>query len=135
MADKNENDGTSNAVPHPDGDEKVLHERYPSRRLLDMIANRWTPIVMFCLSSGTRHYGEMQRQIPDISKKMLSQVLRRLEADGVVHRTVYRAVPPKTDYQLTSLGLKRHEPVALLCEWAEKNTETLDAIDANRTER
>lgn len=117
------------------GDEPhvVFTEQYPSRRLLDLIANRWTPIILFCLASGTRHYGQMQRRIPGISKKMLSQVLRRLEADGLVHCEVYRVVPPKTDYELTDLGRRLHEPVAMLCEWAEANHEVLDRIDGNRT--
>lgn len=114
------------------GDKIVFHECYPSRRLLDLIANRWTPIVLFCLASGTRHYGQMQRRIPGISKKMLSQVLRRLEADGLVHREVYRVVPPKTDYELTDLGRRLHEPVRLLCEWAEKNADVFEQIKQNR---
>ncbi|WP_299682331.1 helix-turn-helix domain-containing protein [uncultured Roseobacter sp.] len=114
-------------------DEAVFHERYPSRRLLDLIANRWTPIVLFCLASGTHHYGQMQRRIPGISKKMLSQTLRRLETDGLVHREVYRVVPPKTEYELTELGWRLHEPVRFLCRWATENAEVFDRIERNRT--
>lgn len=114
-------------------EDVVFDERYPSRRLLDLIANRWTPIVMFCLASGMRHFGQMHRRVPGISKKMLTQVLRRLESDGLVRRTVYRAVPPKTDYELTELGLQLHEPVQGLCDWAVANSTVLDAIEMHRT--
>lgn len=128
MADPPEVNDPKKAV----GDEIVFHERYPSRRLLDLIANRWTPIVLFCLASGTRHYGQMHRRIPGISKKMLSQVLRRLEADGLVHREVYRVVPPKTEYELTALGRRMHEPVRILCTWAVENAEVFEQIERNR---
>lgn len=111
---------------------RTFDERYPARRLLDHIADKWTPIIMYCLASGTSRFGVMHRRIPGLSKKMLTQVLRRLERDGLVHRTVYRVVPPKTEYELTDLGRRLHEPVAQLCEWAEDNTVVLDAIDRSR---
>src|SRR5260221_7614999 len=56
-----------------------LGDRYPARRLLDLIGDKWTPIVLYCLSGGVRRFNEMQHRIPDISKKMLIQVLRKLE--------------------------------------------------------
>ena len=63
---------------------------------------------------------------------MLAQVLRELERGGLVHRTVQSVVPPKTDYRLTEAGAHLHEPVALLCHWANQNTGLLDAVDAAR---
>ncbi len=115
-------------------DEKTFDELYPARRLLGLIADKWTPIIMFCLASGTTRFGMMHRQIPGLSKKMLTQVLRRLERDGMVHRTVYPVVPPRTKYELTDLGRRLHEPVAHLCRWAEINTDALDQIDEARAE-
>ena len=64
---------------------------------------------------------------------MLSQTLRRLEADGLVHREVYRAVPPKTEYELTELGWRLHEPVRMICPWAVANAEVIEQIERNRT--
>ncbi len=115
-------------------DEPTIDELYPARRLLDQIADKWTPIVLFCLASGTSRFGVMHRKIPGLSKKMLTQVLRRLERDGLVHRTVFRVVPPKTEYVLTDLGRRLHEPVAQLCRWAEDNVDVLDAIEQSRAE-
>jgi len=111
---------------------ETLDAHYPARRLLDVIGDKWTPIVLFCLSGGVRRFSEMQRQIPDISKKMLIQVLRSLENDGLVERTVYPVVPPKTEYRLTEDGRKLHEPVAALCAWSMRNADFLDQIAARR---
>jgi DNA-binding HxlR family transcriptional regulator len=105
---------------------------YPARRLLDLIGDKWTPIVLYCLSGGVRRFNEMQRQIPDISKKMLIQVLRSLEHAGLVDRKVYPVVPPKTEYRLSAEGRRLHEPVAAMCEWATKNAKFLDAIHARQ---
>ena len=108
----------------------IFHQGYPARRVLNMIGDKWTPIILYCLSSGTHRFNELQRRIPDISKKMLIQVLRNLEASALVNRKVYPVVPPKTEYTLTATGKRLHEPVALLCRWAAANTDLLDKIEA-----
>ena len=108
----------------------IFDARYPARRILKLIGDKWTPIVLYCLSGGVRRFNELQHHIPDISKKMLIQVLRKLEASGLVDRKVYPVVPPKTEYTLTEAGRRLHEPVALLCRWAAANTALLDKIDA-----
>ena len=108
----------------------IFDARYPARRILKLIGDKWTPIVLYCLSGGVRRFNELQHHIPDISKKMLIQVLRKLEASGLVNRKVYPIVPPKTEYTLTEAGRRLHEPVVLLCRWAAANTALLDKIDA-----
>ncbi|MEO0363297.1 MAG: helix-turn-helix domain-containing protein, partial [Pseudomonadota bacterium] len=70
-------------------------------------------------------FGELHRRIPDISKKMLTQVLRRLERDGLVKRRVYPVVPPHTEYSLTEDGRRFHEPLQGLCDWAQENEDLL----------
>ena len=82
----------------------VYDENYPSRRLLDVIGDKWKPIVLIILGQGMKRYGELQRHLPDVSKKMLTQTLRALENDGLLKRTVYAEVPPKVEYDLTPLG-------------------------------
>lgn len=113
----------------------VYEARYPARRVLDLIADKWTPIILYCLSGGTRRFSDFQRQIPDISKKMLIQVLRRLEDDGIVSRKVYPVVPPKTEYALTDLGRRMHEPVALICEWAKAHQSEVESVFRRRARR
>ena len=102
--------------------------KYPARRLLALVGDKWTPIVLYSLSDSAKRYSELQREIPDISKKMLTQVLRLLARGGLVQRTVYAVVPPQTDYRLTADGRKLHAPVAALCDWASANAPFLDRV-------
>ena len=106
----------------------VFERNYPVRRLLVLISDSWTPTIFYCLSDGKKRFSELQRQLPDISKKMLTQVLRRLESDGLVHRTVYAVVPPQTEYSLTEHGHKLHEPIMMLCQWARSNKAVIDTV-------
>jgi DNA-binding HxlR family transcriptional regulator len=107
--------------------------QYPARRLLELVGDKWTPIVLYSLSDSVKRFGEIQREIPDISKKMLIQVLRNLERTGLVERTVYPVVPPKTEYRLTADGQTLHAPVAALCHWASRNEQFLDELHRRRT--
>jgi DNA-binding HxlR family transcriptional regulator len=108
----------------------ILAADCPARRVLAVIGDKWTPVVIYCLSGGVQRFSELQHRIPDISKKMLAQVLREMERGGLVERTVHDVVPPKTEYRLTAAGLHLHEPVAMLCHWAGENTRLLDAVEA-----
>jgi DNA-binding HxlR family transcriptional regulator len=110
----------------------VYDESYPSRRLLELIGDKWTPIVLYVLGQGTKRYGQLQRHLPDISKKMLTQTLRALEDGGLLKRTVYAEVPPKVEYDLTALGRIYLEPVTALCRWATQHSKDLDAVHTNR---
>jgi len=110
---------------------KVYDEGYPSRRLLDLIGDKWTPIIVYILGQGTKRYGEFQRHLPDVSKKMLTQTLRALERHGLLKRKVYAEVPPRVDYSLTPLGRSFLEPVTSLCAWAQAHQDELDAAYAN----
>jgi DNA-binding HxlR family transcriptional regulator len=111
---------------------EILGADCPIRRVLRLVGDKWSPVVLHCLSDGTVRFGELQRRIPDISKKMLVQVLRELEATGLVERTVQPVVPPRTEYRLSEAGMRMHEPMAMLCHWARGNTDLLDRIEAPR---
>ena len=113
-------------------DSEPLYDlQYPARQVLRVIADTWTPIVLFCLKPGTRRFNEIQRSIPDISKKMLIQTLRKLERRGLLDRLVHPVVPPHVDYTLTPVGAKFAEAVGLLCTWAQKNKNILKRVDLN----
>ena len=110
----------------------IYDTNYPSRRLLELIGDMWTPIVLYVLGQGTQRYGELQRRLPDVSKKMLTQTLRALEQDGLLTRKVYPVVPPKVEYSLTKLGAAFLEPVTALCRWAQGHEADLEKAHANR---
>ena len=100
--------------------------------MFDLIGDRWTSTVLFVISDGVKRYSELQRQIPDVTKKMLTQTLRTLERDGLIERTVYPVIPPKTEYRLTPLGLRFLEPIAALAEWAKFHQKDLKPIFVRR---
>jgi len=110
----------------------VYDEDYPTRRLLELIGDKWTPIIVYILGQGTKRYGEMQRHLPGVSKKMLTQTLRAFERNGLLKRKVYAEVPPRVDYDLTVLGRAFLEPVTSLCAWAQAHRGDLEAAHAKR---
>ena len=69
-----------------------------------IIGGKWKPALLHMLSGGALRYGQLRRNIPPVSQKMLTQQLRELEADGIVVRTVYPAIPPQVDYRLSDKG-------------------------------
>ena len=102
----------------------------PARTTLDLVGDTWSVIAVVALDRGPARYSELQEQVEGISKKMLTQTLRKLEANGLVERRVLRTAPPGVEYRLTPLGRTLLEPVRGLSRWAEEHTdELLEARD------
>jgi len=97
----------------------------PARTTLDLVADTWSVIAVVALDRGPARYGELQERIEGISKKMLTQTLRKLEANGLVERRVLRTAPPGAEYRLSALGRTLLEPVRSLSRWAEEHTDEL----------
>jgi DNA-binding HxlR family transcriptional regulator len=97
----------------------------PSRALLNLIADKWSALVIVKLSIGAIRYGRLHREIGGISHKMLSQTLHNLERRSLVKRVVCETVPPQVEYSLTELGRSLLIPLAGLVEWAETHVEVL----------
>ncbi|WP_431282185.1 winged helix-turn-helix transcriptional regulator [Humitalea sp. 24SJ18S-53] len=95
--------------------------RCPVRNLLDHIGDRWSVLLLATLAGGPKRFSALARAVPDISKRMLTQTLRTLETDGLVHRDVRPTVPPSVTYSLTPLGESLAAPLLGLVEWAEAN--------------
>lgn len=86
-------------------------------KVLDIISNKWSALVIYALENGSVRYGEMGRRIAGISKKMLTQTLRQLERDGLVRRDLTPSIPPIVEYSLTPLGETLLPPMQRLKEW------------------
>jgi len=99
----------------------VFNANCDSRQVLDLIADRWSMLVIYALRNQVRRHAELKRRIGGISQKMLTQTLRSLERDGLVRRAVYDVVPPRVEYALTPLGQTLLEPLRAICRWAEKH--------------
>lgn len=100
---------------------QVLSTECPSREILEHLANKWSVLVLRCLSDGVHRFSELKQRIEGVSEKMLSQTLKMLEQDGFILRTVYPVVPPKVEYQLTILGSQAAEKMNYLIGWIEKS--------------
>ncbi|MFF7098376.1 winged helix-turn-helix transcriptional regulator [Streptomyces rubradiris] len=102
----------------------------PARLAVELIADKWTVVVLAGLSKGPVRHGELIELIGGISRKMLTQTLRRLEAHGLIRRHAYAEVPPRVEYELTALGATLIEPIHMLAEWARANGDAmLNALD------
>lgn len=100
---------------------QVLSVDCPSRGILEHLTNKWSVLVLRCLSEEVHRFSELKQRIEGISEKMLAQTLKMLEQDGFILRTVYPVVPPKVEYQLTILGLQAAEKVNYLIGWVERS--------------
>lgn len=92
----------------------------PVRDVLDHIGDKWTVLILLALSAENRRFSGLAREIPDISKRMLTQTLRDLERDGIVSRQVFPTKPPSVEYGLTELGRDAMVPIFALMDWAER---------------
>lgn len=98
--------------------------------LIGRIADKWTMLILELLAQqGEMRFTQIGRAVDGISQKMLTQTLRQMERDGLVHRTVHPVVPPKVEYRLTDLGLTLGEAFCGVWLWAETH---LDRIEAAR---
>ncbi|UUZ81739.1 helix-turn-helix transcriptional regulator [Paenibacillus sp. P26] len=92
----------------------------PVEATLDVIGGKWKALILCHLTYGPKRTGELQRVIPTITRKMLTQRLRELEVDGVITRTVYDQVPPKVVYELSGLGESLKPIIDIMCEWGDR---------------
>ena len=99
-----------------------MEEYYcPVKLTADIIGGKWKPLILFYLEGGTRRFGELQKLISGMTKKMLTQHLRELERDGIIHREVYAVVPPKVEYSLTKHGESLKPILKLMSAWGTKH--------------
>ena len=108
----------------------VLDQNCPSRKLLEILANKWTMLIIRVLSRGTQRYKQLHRQIGGVTEKMLIQTLRQLEEDGLITRKIYDVVPPQVEYSLTTLGETLIEPIDAITNWAEQHIQEVEAARA-----
>ena len=102
----------------------------PVERALKVISGRWKAVILYYLLDSPKRLSELKRLVPEISQKVLIQQLREMEEHGLVHREIFRQVPPRVDYSATPLG-QSLEPVLLaLCDWGQRHAAELDELGA-----
>jgi DNA-binding HxlR family transcriptional regulator len=94
----------------------------PVEATLAVVGGKWKALILFHLMLGPKRFSDLKRQLPTITQRMLTLQLRELEDDGIVHREIYKQIPPKVEYSLTEFG-KTLEPILLaMTAWGEKYT-------------
>lgn len=115
--------------------KKHAHESYdcghpyacPVEATLDVIGGKWKGVILYHLAE-TRRFTELQRLIPGINRRMLTLQLRDLEHDGLVHREVYREVPPKVEYSLTEFGQTLSPLILQMRDWGKAYAQRIGAL-------
>jgi len=103
----------------------VFSAACPSRRVLAVLAEKWTLLIVSQLAGGPMRTAEIRRRVDGVSEKMLIQTLRKLEGFGLVSRRSYPEVPPRVDYRLTPLGRSMARLTHLFARWVERNVANL----------
>jgi DNA-binding HxlR family transcriptional regulator len=117
-------------LQHIKPSKPASHHDCEFREMLDRVGDKWTLFVLVMLErrpTQRARFSELKRSIPGISQRMLTATLRSLERDGLVTRDVYPEVPPRVEYELTSLGRKFMQPVRGLVTWLQSNWPTIRA--------
>jgi DNA-binding HxlR family transcriptional regulator len=104
-------------LPEPD----IFDRRCPGRNVLGHVTGRWGGLIITALLDGTQRYSELRTRVDGISEKMLAHTLRELQMDGLIERTSYPVVPPRTEYDLTASGREVATLVHALVSWIEVN--------------
>ncbi|WP_062437282.1 winged helix-turn-helix transcriptional regulator [Herbidospora daliensis] len=103
----------------------------PARLAIELITTKWAVVVLFALSRGPCRHGELVDLVGGVSRKVLTQTLRRLQGYGLVERHAYAEAPPRVEYSLTDLGLTLVEPIAVLTDWARSHGDAIVTFQEN----
>jgi DNA-binding HxlR family transcriptional regulator len=97
------------------------------REVIGRVADKWTMLVLEALEEhGRLRFTRLGEMIGGVSQKMLTKTLRQMEADGLVSRTVFPVIPPRVEYELTSLGQSLGEAFCGVWVWAERHRKAIE---------
>ncbi|NTJ42995.1 helix-turn-helix transcriptional regulator [Agrobacterium larrymoorei] len=122
----------------PGSNEEEWREDCAPRRVLELFSTKWTSMILHTLHKlhdGAARTGVLERSLPGISKKMLTQTLKEMEQSGLVTRHVHSTRPPAVEYRLTDLGHRFIEPVEMLYAWGRDNADALDALKSRASSK
>lgn len=93
------------------------NENCPVEATLDLVGGKYKALILWHLSDGILRFSELRNRIPKATPKMLTQQLRELESDDLVHREVYPVIPPKVEYSLTATGRSLMPILVAMRDW------------------
>ena len=106
------------------------HYGCPVEATLEVMGGKWKGVILYHLLSGPKRFNQLRRLLPDVTQRMLTLQLRELEQDEVIHREIYREVPPKVEYSLTPFGQSLEAVLLLMRTWGEQYVQRLHEREA-----
>jgi DNA-binding HxlR family transcriptional regulator len=98
-------------------------------RAIKVIGGRWKVAILRLLLDRPKRLSELTQLLPNASQKVIIQQLREMEEHGIVHREIFKQVPPRVEYSATKLGLSLEPVITALCEWGYHHAAQLNEID------
>lgn len=98
-------------------ENNLAHADCPAMELIALIGGRWKLNILHVLSKHSRRFGEINVRIPSVSRKVLTEQLRELEADGLISRKQYQELSPKVEYALTDFGKSLCPLLSYMSAW------------------
>ena len=97
----------------------------PVEATADIIGGKWKAVILYYLFQGPKRFNELRRLLPEVTQRMLTLQLRELEQDSIVHREIYKEVPPKVEYSLTEFGTSLGPIIVQMLDWGEQYMEQI----------
>lgn len=92
----------------------------PLTKAMDILGGKWKILILGQLFTGCKRFSELKKAIPGVTQKMLTQQLRELETEGLIHREIFKEIPPRVEYSLTQNGSDLKPIFDELCKWGKK---------------
>ncbi|SEM72581.1 helix-turn-helix domain-containing protein [Paenibacillus sp. OV219] len=110
-----------------------MSENCEFTKVLEILGGKWKPSIMYQLfMNGTMRFSELQRALPEITKKMLTTQLRELEYHDIVNRKIYMQIPPKVEYSMTEHGSSLTPVLMAMNDWGKAHLEHLHSLHGER---
>lgn len=104
----------------------INNDRCPVEATLELIGGKYKALILWHLSEGTMRFSELKKEIANATAKMLTQQLRELETQNLIHREVFPVIPPKVEYSLTELGKSLMPVLVAMRNWGANYLRTKD---------
>lgn len=105
-------------------ERNCIQSACPVMVTMTVIGGKWKPVIIWQLHETCLRFGELQRKVPGVTQKMLTQQLRELESDGIIHREVYPVIPPRVEYSLTERGHTLLPILEEMAKWGKIHTDS-----------
>ncbi|WP_336774380.1 winged helix-turn-helix transcriptional regulator [Paenibacillus sp. MMO-58] len=108
-----------------DNKTDIINFGCPVTVTVDVIGGKWKGVILYHLTEGPKRFNELRRLFPRITQRMLTLQLRELESDGVIHREIYKEIPPRVEYSLTEFGESLRPLIVLMRDWGVTHEKTV----------